>query len=74
MYSACEVTSVILDTLTVFRIRNISARNSKGYTHIFRFAIMARLVWTLSDIGISGESKMVAITGCTYGITHYISV
>ena len=33
----------------------------------------AGLVWTLSNIGVSGKLKMTTITGSTYDITHYLS-
>ena len=31
------------------------------------------LVWTLSDIGLSGKSKIATITGSTYEITQYLT-
>ena len=33
--------------------------NSKGFTHIFEVRQHTKLVWTLSDIGVSGKSKTV---------------
>ena len=45
----------------------------KATPTFLRFTNTPGLVWTLSDIGVSGKLKMAAITGGTYGKTQYLS-
>ena len=58
--------------ILIYQLVQDSNEIPKAIPTLLRSTSTAKLVWQLSDVRVSGTSKMAAITGSTYEITQYL--